>query len=108
MNIGERTSTTQLATKLSQTLGQRSAAIERINAAVPTEWVRGRKGEQVVEVKRTVATKKGLPNTVEMRLATGEQGIAEEPSTVLVRLVWRTVWTVVSTIHESSHTSACG
>ena len=48
----------------------------------PTEWVRGRKGDQVVEVKRTVATKKGLPNTVEMRLATSEQGM-EGPSTVL-------------------------
>jgi hypothetical protein len=40
--------------------------------------------EQVVELKRTVATKKGSPNTVEMRLANSEQEIAEEPSTIFV------------------------
>ena len=63
---------------------QRSAATDRINAAVPTEWVRVRKGEQVVELKRTVATKNGSPNTVEMRLAANSEQETEEPSTISV------------------------
>ena len=46
--------------------------------------MRVRKGEQVVELKRTVATKNGSPNTVEMRLAANSEQETEEPSTISV------------------------
>jgi hypothetical protein len=72
MAITEPMSITQLAAKCAQTFGKRSAAVERIKAAIPEEWVRVRKGEQVVELKRTVAVKNGQAHQIEMRLSSSD------------------------------------
>jgi hypothetical protein len=74
MKIDESVSMSKLAGRLTQVLGQRASAIERIKQAVPEQWTRIRKGDGVVELRRVVTDGVGKAHKIEMRRAVEDTG----------------------------------
>jgi hypothetical protein len=73
MKPGERATLSGLAHTLAKVLGKRAGAIERVKAAIPTDWTRVRRGEGFAEVRRVEPISAGKPSYVEMR------EVADEP-----------------------------